>query len=54
VLHDLRRTVRKALETRRERIAHDRLLMDPRAATEHDMARERSLDAGHGDCPYCS
>jgi hypothetical protein len=53
VLQELRLAFRKAADARRERLEHDRLLMDPRAATEHHMARERAMAAGHSDCPYC-
>jgi hypothetical protein len=41
---------RKAADTRRDRLEHDRMLEDPRIAVEHDLAVRRSGT----ECPYCS
>jgi hypothetical protein len=30
------------------------VLLDPRSATEHRMAHQRSLDGGGEGCPFCS
>jgi hypothetical protein len=38
---------------RRERLEHDQAMSDPRIATEHHLARLRSVEAGGQDCPFC-
>jgi hypothetical protein len=42
------------LRQRRNRLDHDFVLLDPRSATEHRMAHQRSLDEGGEGCPFCS
>lgn len=41
------------IRVQRERLAHDRELVDPRTVAEHRIAHQRSLDAGGPGCPYC-
>ena len=38
---------------RRERLEHDQAMSDPRIATEHHLARLRTVEAGGQDCPFC-
>jgi len=41
------------IRVHRERVAHERELVDPRTIAEHRIAHQRSLDQGSGGCPYC-
>ena len=41
------------IRVQRERLEHDRGLIDPRCITEHRMAHQRSLDGGGEGCPFC-
>lgn len=45
---------RSFVRNRVAQLEHDRAMSDPRFATEHHMAIERSLDSGTGGCPFCT
>jgi hypothetical protein len=39
--------------TRGDRRSHEIVMLDPRTATEHRIAHQRSLDEGGDGCPFC-
>jgi hypothetical protein len=42
-----------AWRVHRDRVEHDRALLDPRIAAEHLVADTRATSHGEAGCPFC-